>query len=669
MISSWLCRRPVVVGVALGLMLASCAGGSTEGAAALGQTEAAEAAAAAAERAAQAAAAEAAEARAEAALAAARAEEDSAAAAAAEAARAEAESAATAARTAAEAVAEAAAAEAAEARAQAALAAARAEEDSAAVAAAEAALARAEADAEAAREAAVAAERAVAEAQAAVEEQAAAAAQDAEATQDQFLIGLDDVIIVMADPVVQADYAAEPYLGPEHAAGLLAFGGYLYRYGPDGLPVPDLAEDFPVFSEDGLTMTVTLRPDLVYSDGTPVVAQDAVVTLRRAKQGPLGTNLAAFDIAEAPDERTIVYRLRESIDCRIRTLACSEQMPLHPHAHVEADPEGYFSRPVSASQYVVVDWAPGSDAVVLEANPNYWRGPPAIQRLTLAASPEPLPRLLRLASGAAAVAVDIPPEAQADLPDDVEVVVHPTGGTYWFVIRSDAPGPLGDPQVRRALCLAADRQAINERAFLGTVEVTGAVLSRYRLGWEYEEILPLGRDLDSARELLVAAGHGDGFEITLQTRSSQPGWIEAASVLAENWVEIGVDADVQPAEDLVSIQNILSHDYDVMWAASGGDNLDTLRLLLYPGSFWSDSVAFADETVRAALDELTVAVATGDAETAQHLQTEIQRLALDAGVNYCPIAERTMLVGSRLPAGVLHMIPASSSFWIAPAAK
>ena len=669
--------RLLAIGVAFSLILAACAAEDDgESDAARAEAAAAEAAADAAQAAAAAAEAEAEQARAEADLAAARAAEDEAAVAAAEAALAEAEARAAAAAeaadataAAAEAEAAAAAAEAEEARAEADLAAARAAEDEAAVAAAEAALAEAQAAAaeaqDAAESAAAQVEAAQAEVQAAQAEAAAALAVAEEAAAAAG-IDLNNVIISTPSLVAQADYARAPYVAPAHAAGLLAFGGYLYRYDPQGDYVPDLATDFPEFSEDGLTMTVTLREGLVYSDGTPVVAQDAVVTLQRARdEGPFGAQMASFASAEAIDDRTIVYTLNEPFSCLNNQIVCSENMPLHPHEQVLADPEGYFAKPVSATQYVVSDWVPGSPTMVLEANPTYWAGEAVIKKLTLASATDPISRLLQVTTGAAAMGFDIPASVRADLPDDVIQIVHPIGGTFWFVIRSDVEGPLGDVRVRKALCLAMDRDAINERAFLGTAEPGGSILSRYRSEWEYEDIVPLQRDVEGAIALLAEAGYADGFSTPLQTMGARPGWTDASTILAENWADIGVTAEVQPLEDAIIIDNIINRAYDAMWIGSGGPNFSTLRTLFYPDNFWSNSVAFADDSVTSTFDELAVAMPRGDMDASQRLQTEVQRLALDIGANYCPMGERAVLVGSRLSPDILAMIPASQNFWVA----
>ncbi len=649
---SW--KGLIVLGLIAALLLAACAS-SDSGAAEPDNSaiENAEAAQREAEAAVAAAEAKAAEAEAQAALAQAEAEGAAAAVAAAE-------------------------AKAAEAEAQAALAQAEAEGSKDEIARAQEALEEAQMEADIAEARAYDAERYAQEAEREVlaAEMARLQAQEAEReaqaaaemARDRSAMSLDRVVISTPSLVAQADYARAPYVAPAHAAGLLAFGGYLFRYEADGSFVPDLAEDFPEFSDDRLTMTVTLRDGLVYSDGTPVVAQDAVVTLERAKaEGPFGAQMASLDYAEAPDDRTIVYHLNEPFDCRTQKIVCSEQLPIHPHEQVLADPEEYFTKPVSASQYMVSEWAPGSPTMVLEANPNYWQGPPAIQTLVLASATDAISRLLQVTTGDAAVGFDIPVSVRADLPPEVNQVVHPIGGTFWFVTRSDSPGPLADVRVRKAMCMVADRFAINERAFLGTAEPVGSILSKHRTEWVYEDIIPLERDVEGAKALLEEAGYGDGFSIPLQTWGARPGWTDAATVLAENLAEIGITAEVQPVEDAVAIDNIINRNYDVMWVGSGGDNFSTLRTLFYTNNFWSNSVAFSDAEVDGLMDTLAVAMATGQLDEAQQLQTEVQSVALDKSANYCPTGERAVLVGSRLPADVLSMIPASQNFWIGKA--
>ena len=62
----------------------------------------------------------------------------------------------------------------------------------------------------------------------------------------------------------------------------LSLLGYKHVNGPDGATiVPALAQALPQVSADGLTYTMTLRPGLKYSDGTPVKASDFKYAIKR----------------------------------------------------------------------------------------------------------------------------------------------------------------------------------------------------------------------------------------------------------------------------------------------------------------------------------------------------------------------------------------------------
>ncbi len=103
--------------------------------------------------------------------------------------------------------------------------------------------------------------------------------------------------------------------------------------------VPDLAAAMPTISPDRLTYTFKLKPNLKFSDGTPVVASDVVYsltrTLSKAEAAPLGMlydghikGAAALNLGKtnvlagikAPDDRTVVFTLDKPISFFLETL-------------------------------------------------------------------------------------------------------------------------------------------------------------------------------------------------------------------------------------------------------------------------------------------------------------------------------------------------------------
>jgi peptide/nickel transport system substrate-binding protein len=85
----------------------------------------------------------------------------------------------------------------------------------------------------------------------------------------------------------------------------------LFGLDKDLLPQPQMAEGFTA-EDDHKLWTIRLRPGLMFHDGTPVLARDAVASIRRwGGRDSFGRLLmAATDALTAPDDRTIVFRMK-----------------------------------------------------------------------------------------------------------------------------------------------------------------------------------------------------------------------------------------------------------------------------------------------------------------------------------------------------------------------
>ncbi|SDJ87125.1 peptide ABC transporter substrate-binding protein [Sediminibacillus albus] len=107
-----------------------------------------------------------------------------------------------------------------------------------------------------------------------------------EASGEQVLNLLDTSQIPTMDSSHATDAVAFQYLG-ETMEGL-------YRLGENAEPVPGIAEGEPEVSEDGITWTIKLREDAVWSNGDPVTAHDFVFAWRRAINPDTGSEYGPF---------------------------------------------------------------------------------------------------------------------------------------------------------------------------------------------------------------------------------------------------------------------------------------------------------------------------------------------------------------------------------------
>lgn len=145
--------------------------------------------------------------------------------------------------------------------------------------------------------------------------------------------------------------------------------------------VPGAAAALPTVSEDGLSYTFTLREGLMFADGTPVTAQDYVISWDRLNtlEGQVSGLIQLYvDSVEAPDDMTVVYNLKESFGF-FPALAATAPFILMNPAEFTADEINQFPETLNGlGAYTMVSHTPG-EQMVLEANPNYFGEAPAIQ--------------------------------------------------------------------------------------------------------------------------------------------------------------------------------------------------------------------------------------------------------------------------------------------------
>ena len=136
-----------------------------------------------------------------------------------------------------------------------------------------------------------------------------------------------------------------------------------------GEVVNTLAENIDI-SEDGLTYTITLRPDVTFHDGTPLTSKDAAWVVSEAiapeSKSARASDLRVINKIETPDEQTLVLALDHKTASLPFFLASITVVK-------EGDKENTSKN--GTGPYKLVEWVQG-DHLTLEANPNYWGDAP-----------------------------------------------------------------------------------------------------------------------------------------------------------------------------------------------------------------------------------------------------------------------------------------------------
>ena len=349
--------------------------------------------------------------------------------------------------------------------------------------------------------------------------------------------------------------------------------------------VPVLAAELPTLdngglSEDYLTVTWKLKPDLKWSDGEPITSDDIKFTwevLSNPDSGAL-SGTTGFDLitsVETPDDLTAVLTYSSPYPGYLDQFAYG----LLPR-HATGEPAdmlnwGWNRNPVGARPFVVSDWQSGS-SITLTRNPNYYEeGKPYLDSLVFTIVPEPAAQTALMLQGDAQVHL-WPGEAEAEynklLTGKAKQVLVPGIWNMTIDFNLSAPfdgdpGPtpphpiLGDIRVRQAIASAIDYDTLINDVLQGTVSPS---TNAFPYGWyKCEMPRPFPYDVDKANQLLEEAGwvmgddgirvaqgaqyapDGTRLSLELQGYTSFEPLQRTEEFIVENLKAVGIEARIQ----------------------------------------------------------------------------------------------------------------------------
>ena len=342
----------------------------------------------------------------------------------------------------------------------------------------------------------------------------------------------------------------DPRYGTDANAARLADLIHVGLTRPDAaaLRAPELAESWQ--TRDSTTLVFRLRDDFRFSDGTPVTSADVRATyeavLDPAVASPRRAALAMLSAVEAPDPRTVVFRLREPF----APLLDGTGIGILPVAH--ARDAGEVT--IGAGPFRVVA-AERGERIVLAPNPGWPGGPPRLDPLVVRVVPDEVVRVLELERGGVQLLEDRPePELVGRLAGLPGLTIDRQPGSSFDYLALNLRDPrLANRRVRQAIALALDRDALIASVLGGAARAATGMLPPGH--WAYAPVPAWRHDPARARRLLDRAGFPDPdgpgplprLRLIYKT-STQPGRRRLAEAIQAELAAVGIAVDVRPYE-------------------------------------------------------------------------------------------------------------------------
>lgn len=454
----------------------------------------------------------------------------------------------------------------------------------------------------------------------------------------------------------------------------------MYTIRPDGTYVTRMATEVPSVdngrvkvADGGMTVSVTLRKGLTWSDGKPLTCDDVRFRWETTmdERWLIGSRLG-WDLVEdiqCPTPTEIVWVFSEPYAPFLGLVSAA---PLPRHALKGKDFNTYLNDalPVASGPYRFVRWNRSVD-VVLERNPRYWNrgkeGKPYIDRLRYVFVPDTNTLKIQLRTGE----VDwISPPPDTSLSQELETFPRSEfqvlAGSFWEQLAfNNAKFPTDDPAVRQALSYAVDREQLAKVVLRGQVDVLQSTLlpsveQFYNPAWEMYSYEPA-----KVKAILAKAGwkrngqyyekNGRPLTVVLKSTAGNALRMKTVQVLQQGWKENGIKAEILlEAPEVFFGQTTVQGAYHIgLWAWSSSpdptqqslfscDQIPT-RANDYEGT---NNYRYCNQQVTKLLQQADV---TPDVDARAKLLREAQRLmAIDAPL--LPLFQRpdTVAYGGRL---------------------
>ncbi|MBO0691445.1 MAG: ABC transporter substrate-binding protein [Acidimicrobiaceae bacterium] len=346
-------------------------------------------------------------------------------------------------------------------------------------------------------------------------------------------------------PTDTSDAADFPYMD--------AIYGDLFEMGKGAKLIPDLATGYK-FSKDAKTVTVTLRPGLKFSDGTPLNSAAVKWNWQADLKGNACACASSFPLKSisTPNPTTVVMHLTKPFSPILDLLPQNAlDWMASPTAVKKMGAKAFALKPVGAGPFMVKSDSLNSK-LVLVRNPNYWeKGKPYLDGITFSAVGNDNSAVDALQSKEQDVeqyfiTYNLLKNVQQNLRAQQLV-----GTSVLDIQLNTSHAPFNNIDARKAVFYATDIPPIQKSLTSGVGLITQSPSVPGSVVYEPKVASYPSFDLAKAKALVKKLG---GLHFTLYSNSGGA-QLQVSEALVNEWKQAGIDAKLQPMSTLQAILN------------------------------------------------------------------------------------------------------------------
>jgi peptide/nickel transport system substrate-binding protein len=320
-------------------------------------------------------------------------------------------------------------------------------------------------------------------------------------------------------------------------------------------------------ADDG-TVTMKVRADAKFPDGSPITADDLIFKVERALEMKAGSifdfniiGLTKMSQVEKISDTEIQFKLPQASPIvgpmlRDQDAGIVDTKLVKEHM-TEDDPWGteWVARnSASTGAYTIAENKPGS-RLVLKANPAYWGDEAYFKEVILQIVPSADERMLLLREGKVDIAADLSIEAASRLKDTdgVNVVSVPSisQDLLGFVMDKE---PFDDPLVRQAVAYAIPYEDLAQGVLQGEAKTPKGVWPQNSI-WFEDAAWPYVHDPEKAKQLLAQAGKTN-VKFTLEIKDTDADAAALAVPIQTALKDVGIEMQIEKLSAAQFTENI-----------------------------------------------------------------------------------------------------------------